>query len=251
MRQTVLWLPLLLAWDQTLAADTVALRDGRSITGTFLSGNTRRLEFLSASGESLKVPIDSVVSVSFSALASPSPPERAPAPASRRTVMIPTGTTFRVRTIEAIDVDSTKAGAMFRAALDDPILSGGVVVAPRGADVKLVAAKVQQGGRMKGSDLIQLKVNSITVAGRSYPVVTTVSESKSGGEGKKTTRKVIGGAGLGAIIGGIAGGGTGAAIGALTGGAGGTILAASGQPHLKIPSETRLQFQFAADWKVH
>jgi hypothetical protein len=55
---------------------------------------------------------------------------------------------------------------------------------------------------------------------------------------------------LGAIVGGIAGGGTGAGIGALVGGAGGTIIAASGQPHLKIPAETRLQFQLTADWKV-
>jgi hypothetical protein len=34
------------------------------------------------------------------------------------------------------------------------------------------------------------------------------------------------------------------------GGVGGTVVAATGQPHLKIPVETRLQFQFAADWKV-
>jgi hypothetical protein len=91
---------------------------------------------------------------------------------------------------------------------------GGNVIVPRGAHAVLVAAKVQQGGKMKGSDLISLKVNAIVVQGRSYPVVTTLSETKSGGEGKKTAGKVAGGAGLGAIIGGIAGGGTGAAIGA-------------------------------------
>ena len=58
------------------------------------------------------------------------------------------------------------------------------------------------------------------------------------------------GAGLGAIIGGIAGGGSGAAIGALAGGAAGTALAASGKPQLKIPSETRLQFQLMSDLKI-
>ena len=88
------------------------------------------------------------------------------------------------------------------------------------------------------------------VRGRSYPVVTTLVESKTGGEGKKTTRKIAGGAGLGAIVGGIAGGGKGAAIGALVGGAGGTIVAASGQPHLKVPAETRMEFQLASDVKV-
>jgi len=114
----------------------------------------------------------------------------------------------------------------------------------------LVAAKVQQGGKMKGSDLVSLKVNTISVGGKAYPVVTTLSEQKSAGEGKKTTRKVAGGAGLGAIIGGIAGGGSGAAIGALSGAAAGTIISASGEPHLKVPAETRLDFQLTADVKV-
>jgi hypothetical protein len=155
-----------------------------------------------------------------------------------------------VRTSEFIDVDSTQAGASFRGALDDPIILGGDVIVPRGANVILVAAKVEQGGRMKGSDLIALKVDSIFVKGRSNAVVTTISETKSVGEGKKTTGKVLGGAGLGAIIGGIAGGGKGAGIGALVGVAGGTVLAATGQPHLKIPAETRLQFQLMADWKI-
>ena len=164
--------------------------------------------------------------------------------------LIPQGTVFRVRTIDPINVDSSESGMKFRGALDDPIMLDGNVVVPRGADVELVAAKVAQGGKMKGSDLIQLKVDSIVVHGRAYPVVTSISESKSGGEGKKTTRKVFGGAGLGAIIGGIAGGGTGAAIGALAGGAGGAALSAAGQPHLKIPAESRIQFQLLSDVKV-
>jgi len=155
-----------------------------------------------------------------------------------------------VRTIDFIDVDYTQAGAKFRGAIDDPIISGGDVIVGRGSDVLLVASKVEQGGRMKGSDLVELKVNYINVDGRSYPVVTSASQTKSAGEGKKTAAKIFGGAGLGAIVGGIAGGGTGAGIGALIGGAGGTVLSATSQPHLKIPPETRLEFQLMADWKV-
>ena len=138
----------------------------------------------------------------------------------------------------------------FRASLDDPLVSGGSVIVPRLAAVVLMAAKVEQGGKFKGSDLIQLKVISIAVNDKLRRVVTTPAETKSAGEGKKTTRKIAGGAGLGAIIGGIAGGGTGAGIGALAGAMGGTIMAATGQPRLKVPSETRMEFQLLADWKI-
>ena len=236
----------------SIHADTLVMRDGKKLDGTVLGSTARQIEFLPFSGTVVKVPIESVVSVQYSM--SPAPADE-PAPkqakaASRPAVTLPAGTAFRVKTIDPIDVDVTQAGHTFRGSIDDPITSKGDVVVPRGADVVLVAAKVEQGGKMKGSDLIELKVNSIVVNGRSYQVATSVSQTKTGGEGKKTAGKVVGGAGLGAIIGGIAGGGAGAGIGALVGGAGGTIVAASGQPHLKIPSETRLEFQLRSDWKI-
>ena len=61
---------------------------------------------------------------------------------------------------------------------------------------------------------------------------------------------MLGGAGLGAIIGGIAGGGTGAAIGAAVGGTGGAVISASGEQHLKVPAETRLEFKLESDVKI-
>jgi hypothetical protein len=244
----------LLLGAQLFQADMLRLRNGKAIQGTFLGGNARQIDFLNQAGQSQSFAITSVTSVSFST-ATPAAelesPSADPVPAaSRPAVTIPKGTLLRVRTIDSINVDGSQAGAKYRAGLDDPVMIGGSVVVPRGADVALQVVKVQQSGRMKGSDLIQLKINSLTVNGAPHPVVSSVAESKGGSEGKSTAKKTIGGAGLGAIIGGIAGGGTGAAIGAAAGGAGGAIISASGQQHLQIPSETRLEFTLQADLKI-
>ena len=106
---------------------------------------------------------------------------------------------------------------------------GGAIVIPRGAQASLQAVHVEQSGKMKGSDKISLKLNSIRFGGIVYEVATAYVESKGKGEGKKTARKVGGGAGLGAIVGGIAGGGSGAAIGAAVGGATGAAVASAGR----------------------
>lgn len=170
-------------------------------------------------------------------VAAPAPPPPPPP------VTIPQGTLIRLRTVETIDVDTAQAGMKFQATIDDPILVDGKVIVPRGADATLQAVNVKQSGRMKGSDLIQLKVNSIVINGKPYAVTTSIHEIKGGSEGKSTAKKGLGGAGAGALIGGIAGGGKGAAIGAAVGGGAGLAVSASGQQHLKVPAESRLEFR--------
>ena len=159
---------------------------------------------------------------------------------------MPAGTTLNVRLTQAIEVDASQAGMKFKALVDDPVMIGGAIVIPRGASATVQAVSVQQSGKMKGSDKISLKLNSIGFGGMVYQVASDYVETKGKGEGKKTARKVGGGAGLGAIVGGIAGGGSGAAIGAAVGGATGAAVAAGGEEHLKLPAETRLQFQLSA-----
>jgi hypothetical protein len=153
---------------------------------------------------------------------------------------------MNVRLTQPIEVDASQAGMKFKALVDDPVMIDGSIVIPRGASATVQAASVQQSGKMKGSDKISLKLNSIGFGGYVYEVATGYVETKGKGEGKKTARKIGGGAGLGAIVGGIAGGGSGAAIGAAIGGAGGAAIAAGGEEHLKLPAETRLQFQLSA-----
>jgi hypothetical protein len=244
---------VVVASGATLGADRVRLRSGKVVQGMFIGGDSKAVRVLLDNGQVSEVRLDEAVAVEFDARKPPPPPPPPPpkpsasAPAAARsTVTVPAGTAVNVRLTQAIDVDSSQAGMTFKAAVDDPIMIGGSIVIPRGASAVLQAAKVQQSGTMKGSDKITLKLNSIGFGGMMYDVAANYVEMKGGGEGKKTGRKVGGGAGLGAIIGGIAGGGEGAAIGAVVGGVGGAVVAGSGEEHLKLPAETRLQFQLTA-----
>jgi hypothetical protein len=242
----------------TLSADRVRLRSGKAVEGIYIGGDSKALRMLLDSGQVAEFDLDQVIAVEFSTRkpAAAAPPANAspaaaaaalPNPATPpRTVTVPAGTTLNVRLTQAIEVDASQAGMKFKALVDDPVMLGGAIVIPRGAAATVQAVSVQQSGKMKGSDKISLKLNAIGFGGMVYEVASNYVETKGKGEGKKTTRKVAGGAGLGAIVGGIAGGGSGAAIGAAVGGATGAAVAAGGEEHLKLPAETRLQFQLSA-----
>jgi hypothetical protein len=232
-----------------LHADIIRFRNGDSVQGTVVSANAKEVRFTDLSGKGFSVQTPDVEAVFFSEPPPPPPPPvatAAPAPPPPMQATLPAGMGISVRLIDGVDVDKTAAGEMFRASLDEPIMLNGEVIVPRGAPVMLQAARVEQSGKMSGSDKVTLKLNTITVKNREYQVVASYVEQKGQGEGKKTARKIVGGAGLGALIGGIAGGGKGAGIGVLSGAALGTVISASGEEHLQVPSETRLQFELRA-----
>ena len=254
MRPAVALIVLVLA-APLAHADTIKLRGGKTIQGQFIGGDSKSVRILLDSGQVTEVPLEQTSAVEFSPRKPPPPPPApaAPAPAAapasppeRPAVTVPAGTMLNVRLTDAINVDASQTGQTFKGVIDDPVMIGGAIVVPRGAQATLQAVSVQQSGAMKGSDKITLKLHSFRFGGMVYEVASAYVETKGKGEGKKTARKVGGGAGLGAIVGGIAGGGSGAAIGAAVGGATGAVMASTGEEHLTLPAETRLQFQLTA-----
>jgi hypothetical protein len=184
------------------------------------------------------------------AKAFPAPLSAAPAAAalaaaqSMKKIYVPAGTRILIRMIDSIDSTKQKTGDRFTASLETNLVVDNIVVAPRGATVYGRLVSAESAGRMKGSSELTLELTDIVLRGTAYPLLTSTYEVKGKGEGGNTAKKVIGGAGLGALIGGIAGGGKGAGIGALAGAGAGTAVAASkkGQ-QLTIPSETLLEFR--------
>ncbi len=146
--------------------------------------------------------------------------------------------------IDSVDSGKQKAGFRFTASLETNLQVNNVVVAPRGTLVYGQLANAESAGRMSGGANLTLELTDIVINGTAYPLLTTDYEVRSEGQGKKTAGKIVGGAGLGALIGGLAGGGKGAAIGLGAGAAAGTGVAAAGKgKQVQVPSESLLEFR--------
>lgn len=176
--------------------------------------------------------------------AQPSPPPTPPPPPQPRQIEVPANSTLTVRMIDGVDSSVNSAGEIFHASLESPLVVDNDVVVPRGADIYVRLVSASSAGRMKGKSELHLELVKMEFQGRSYPLVSSAYSATGSSRGKNTAAKVGGGAALGAIIGALAGGGKGAGIGAGVGAAGGAIYqGATKGKQVKIPAETRLDFQ--------
>ncbi|MBZ5694133.1 MAG: BON domain-containing protein [Acidobacteriia bacterium] len=175
-------------------------------------------------------------------VAAPAPPP--PAPPQPKQVQIPANSTVTIRMIDSVDSSVNHAGEIFHASLEAPIVVDNEVVVPKGADVYVRLVAASSAGKFAGKSELHLELVKMEFRGQSYPLVSSTYSMSGGSRGKNTAEKVGGGAALGAIIGALAGGGKGAAIGAGVGAAGGGVYqgATHGQ-QVRIPSETKLDFQ--------
>jgi hypothetical protein len=251
-------------------ADTVTLKSGRVIHGTYLGGTARQLRV--DTGDRVEnLDVGDVVRIEFGDFA-PAPvrdasseerprlrrvqpdspplilrpdndPPPAPAAARRESVELPAGTNLVVRMIDGVDSETNRVGQTFAASMDEPVILNGETVIPRGADVVVKLVDAKESGKLAGRAELTLDLMSVKVDGRMVDINTQSVSRESDSRGQRTAKVAGGGAVLGAIIGGIAGGGKGAVIGAGAGGAAGVGAEeiTKGQ-RVKVPSETRLTF---------
>jgi hypothetical protein len=174
----------------------------------------------------------------------PAPAPAPPPPPQPQQVQVPSGSTITIRMIDAVDSSVNQPGEIFHASLDQPLVSGDRVVVPKGADVYVRLVNASSAGRMTGKSELRLELVKLEFQGQSYPLVSSTYTLSGSSRGKDTAKKVGVGAVLGTLVGAIAGGGKGAAIGAGVGAAaGGGYQAATHGKQVRIPSETKLDFQ--------
>jgi hypothetical protein len=250
---------LALAVCSTMTADTIRMKSGRTMEGTYLGGDSRNVRF--DDGDRVQsYSINDISEIRFgpaekASLTPVQEPVRAPlqsrpAEVSRparsssgASAEVPAGTAIVVRLIDDVDSQRDSVGQIFKASLDEPVMAGERTLIPRNADVLLKLTEDKQSGKISGKTELTLDVVSVQVNGRMVDVATEEVSRASGSRTSKSGQVIGGGTALGAIIGAIAGGGKGAAIGAISGAAaGGAVQVMTKGEKVKIPSETRLTF---------
>jgi hypothetical protein len=151
-----------------------------------------------------------------------------------------------IRMIDGVDSSVNHAGEIFHGALEAPLVVDNQVIVPRGADVYIRLSNSSSAGHMTGKSELHLELVKMDFQGQSYPLVSSTYSVTGSSRGQDTAKKVGGAAVIGAVIGALAGGGRGAAIGAGVGAGGGAVYqGATKGKQVKIPSETKLDFQLA------
>jgi hypothetical protein len=181
----------------------------------------------------------------------PAPADSAP----KGPITVLEDTLIRVRTIAPMNSKRVKDGAPVLFTLSDDVIVGDALAIPRGATVHGIVIESKKAGRLTGSPELALKLVSLDLGGRSYPLYTYQFKVKGTSKTGPTEKKVLTGAYVGALVGSVgtkpgtdaasraANMGTVAAVGA---GLGTLTSAAMPGPEIRIPSEAQVDFYLAA-----
>ncbi|WP_041586047.1 BON domain-containing protein [Terriglobus saanensis] len=166
-------------------------------------------------------------------------------------VQIPAGTMVNVRLNRWLTSDHVQAGTGFDGFIANDVVAGNEIALPRGATVQGTVLDVQQAGALKGKGSITLQLQTVQLAGKTYPLQSEPWTI----DGRDKTGQTVGstafGAIFGALIGGAVGGGAGAGAGAAIGGVAGlgtSAIAGGGQA--VIPGEAIVNFRLTAPSQV-
>lgn len=167
-------------------------------------------------------------------------------------VNIPAGTTLAIRIDQRISVKTSRSGDTFTGEIVDPVLSSdNRVLVQKGALVGGVVDVSHRRGHFKGRSLLELRLTSLTMNGKEYPLATQDMARSKKGKGRRSAALIGGGTGLGMLVGGVATGGVGLVVGGLVGAGGGTAVAGlTGNRDIDIPAESIMHFTLADDLVV-
>jgi hypothetical protein len=146
-----------------------------------------------------------------------------PALARFREITVPASTKLAIRLDTPVSSATSSAETPIRGEIVEPLVVDGVTVIPVGAVVSGVVTGVRPSGRVKGRANLELQFDQLTAHGETHQLNARFARSAPSTRGNDAEKIAIPAVG-GAIVGAIIGGNKGAAIGAAAGGGAGTAV---------------------------
>jgi hypothetical protein len=180
----------------------------------------------------------------------PARPSEVPATARFREITVPASTRLAVRLDTAVGSATSEVETPVRGELTEAVVIDGIAALPAGSNVSGTVTGVQSSGKVKGRASLALEFDRISAHGESYPLKARFARTAAATKGQDAEKIALPAVG-GAIIGAIVGGNKGAAIGAAAGGGAGTavVLSTSG-PEIALETGTVLSLDAGREMVV-
>lgn len=154
------------------------LKDGRILTGEFLSATKDVVKFR-VEGETVQeFPVEDILSIHFSMASISARPT-----AKAEPVKILPGTVVRVRLSEEVGTLNSSAGQRFFAVLDEDLVVDDVVLSEKGKRVFGRVRKVVKPKRSIDKAVIEIVITDLTIMGKTQPIISEYFGVQNDGQG--------------------------------------------------------------------
>jgi hypothetical protein len=159
----------------------------------------------------------------------PAPEPPPPAPPRLVEVQVPESSVVGLRVVTALSSETASLEDRVEARVTRDVMADGQLAIPAGSRVLGDVVTVERGGKMKEKARLGVRFHTLVLAdGRHVPFRTDAIFREGSSPGAESARKIGGAAIGGAVLGAIIGGAKGAAIGGATGAAGGSAVVMAG-----------------------
>jgi len=235
----------------SIMADTIVVKDGKVLQGTF-KGATEDVIIFEVDGKLENINIVDIVSITFTrAAASESQASQGKEPQTNAAAavvatgvtshdnnVIPKNAKLMIKLDKEVSTASHKVGSMVTGLLELDLIVNGKIISGKGSPVYGRVLE-SQGGRRLGSHKLVLTFDGIVVKGQKIAIKTGQFGAEKGPDGS-VVKTAAAGAAIGAAFGGGSGAGKGAAVG------GGLALLTKGK-HIGIAAGTMVEVSLLED----
>lgn len=229
-KKTLMISLVFLTFISFVLADTLVLKDGSVLQGTYKGGDETSV-FFEVEGKQQAIPLFDITTLTFS------PREEATEEGSAGqtkagAMTVPAGSRVLVKLTKPVSTASHKEGASVTGVLATGLAVNGQIVVPPGTKIhgKVLESR---GGRAIGASRLVMTFTDLEINTQLVPIVTDQIGAEAGRGG--TVKKVGAGALIGSAIDGSSGAGTGAAIG------GALALLGGRRNHVQIPADYQVE----------